>query len=79
MEYYIVGGLVAVALVWLFASVVVSRRGHDPSNSVRDFTRALSALERTDAPRPGAKDGDEPVQAGSHVSTERGTQEPLER
>lgn len=64
MEYYIVGGLVAVALVWLVGSVVASRRGQDPSNSVRDFTRALSALERTDAPRPDGQDDDEHIQTG---------------
>ncbi len=60
MEYYIVGALVVVAAVWLVATIVSGRRGHDPSNSVREFTRALSALERTDALYPA--DDDEPVE-----------------
>lgn len=41
---------IALAVVAVVIALVVgrNRRDADPANSVRDFTRALSALERTD-------------------------------
>lgn len=55
MELYVIAAFVVVAVVVLVGSIVAGRRGHDPATSVRDFTRALSALERTDAPKPGSR------------------------
>ena len=54
MEYAAVAGALVVLIV--LVSLVSRGRGGDPSTSVRDFSRALSALERTESTEDGADD-----------------------